>query len=242
VLRTMNKFLTVLSIFCYSSLGIAQDNTINNESNESQISPILLSYISLTSSFEIYNSIDFGLMQSVGKTNAIGGEIGYIYNLEGFNQSIQENWYSDIYGVKTYFYYRFYLNFKNDYPNNSKTFFDVEPQFYWVSFKAERIAGYSCNDEFGDCEYYRFYDSRVDRIVPGLNIKIGKIYNYDPFYITIFAGLGYRHVIEYSEMNNNSVLPDKIFNTRGEISDLQTGGQVKLRLGVQLAYNLWGKN
>lgn len=238
----MNKFLTVLFIFCCSSLSIAQDNTIDTEGNEAQISQILLSNISLSSSFETYNSIDFGLMKSVGKKNAVGGEIGYIYNLEGFNQSIQENWYSNIYGVKTYFYYRFYLNFKNDYPTNSKTFFDVEPQFYWVSFKAERIAGYSCNDEFGDCEYYRFYDSRVDRIVPGINIKIGKTYNFDPFYITIFAGTGYRYVMEFSEMNDNKISPDKIFNTRGEVSELQTGGQLKLRLGFQLGYNLLSKN
>jgi len=235
----MNKFIVAILLVCLSFFGYAQQNPAENDSSEAQYTPLLLSYISLSSSFETYNSIDFGLMNSFVKNRAIGGEAGYIYNLEGLNQQIEENWYSDIYGIKAYFYYRFYFNNENNYPSNSQAFFDIEPQFYWVSFKAERIGGYSCNDQFGDCEYYRFYDSRVDRIVPGLNIKMGKIYNYDPFYITIFAGIGYRHVIEYSEMNDHSVLPDKIFNKRGEMSDLQTGGQLKLRLGFQLAYNLW---
>jgi len=237
----MNKSIVAILLVCLSFIGYAQQTPIEKDSSEAHYTPLLLTYIyiSLSSYFETYNSIDFGLMNSLVKNRAIGGEAGYIYNLEGFNQQIEENWYSDIYGIKAYFYYRFYFNNENNYPSNSQAFFDIEPQFYWVSFKAERIGGYSCNDQFGDCEYYRFYDSRVDRIVPGLNIKMGKIYNYDPFYITIFAGIGYRHVIEYSEMNEQSVLPDKIFNKRGEMSDLQTGGQLKLRLGFQLAYNFW---
>jgi hypothetical protein len=178
-------------------------------------------------------------MNSLGARSAIGGELGYIYNLQGLNQRIEQNWYTEIYGIKAYFYYRYFFQIDENYPYNSKTFIDIEPQFYWASFNAERIAGYGCNDQFGDCEYYQFYDSRVDRIVPGLNVKLGKMYDYDPFYITLFVGLGYRYIHEYSEMNKKSVLPEKIFDRRGDISDLQTGGVIKLRLGLQLAYNLW---
>ncbi|WP_375580872.1 hypothetical protein ABWH96_07615 [Marivirga tractuosa] len=235
----MNKLLAIIIFVCISSVGLAQNNSISKDSSDTQYKPLLLSYISLSSNFESYNSFDIGLMNTLGTRSAIGGEIGYIYNLQGLNPSIEPDWYTEVYGVKAYFYYRYFLDIEENYPYNSKTFIDIEPQFYWASFNAERIAGYSCNDEFGDCEYYRFYDSRVDRIVPALNIKMGKIYDYDPFYITIFVGLGYRYIHEFSEMDNADVVPDKIFNSRGEISDLQTGGVVKLRLGLQLAYNLW---
>lgn len=234
----MNKFLSIIILTCITSNGLAQNNAFE-EDEKTDYKPILLTYISLSSSFETYNSLDIGLMKDIGSNSAIGTELGYIYNLEGINQRIEENWYNDVYGLKAYFYYRLFLDIDDNYPANSKTFIDIEPQFYWASFNAERIGGYSCNDEFGDCEYYRFYDSRVDRIVPGLNVKFGKMYNYEPFYITLFAGLGYRYIHEFSEMNDNNVMPDKIFNRRGEMSDLQTGGSLKLRLGLQLAYNIW---
>ncbi len=237
--RQMSKFLSLIILTCITSIGLAQNNAFENGDEKTEFEPIFLTYISLSSSFETYNSLDIGLMKDIGPKSAIGAEFGYIYNLEGLTQRIEENWYKDVYGVKAYFYYRFFLNIDNNYPANSKTFIDIEPQFYWTSFNAERIGGYSCNDEFGDCEYYKFFDSGVDRIVPGLNIKMGKIYDYDPFYITLFAGLGYRHIYEFSEMYNNNVLPDKTFNKGGEISELQTGGILKLRLGLQLAYNIW---
>jgi hypothetical protein len=237
----MNKFFLLLIILASfsNSTGLAQAYSISEDSSASGQKPLLLSYISLSSSFESYNSIDIGLMKTAGKSSAIGAELGYIYNIEGLNQGNDPGWYTDIYGVKAYFYYRFFLKLYDEYPVNSSTFFDIEPQFYWASFNSERIAGYSCNEQFGDCEYYRFYDSRVDRIVPGLNLKLGKMYDYDPFYITLFIGVGYRYIQEYSEIDDSLAKPDKFFNTRGQISSLQTGGSTRLRLGFQLAYNLW---
>ncbi|SMG40637.1 hypothetical protein SAMN05661096_02784 [Marivirga sericea] len=235
----MNKALLIISMGCISFVCFAQENHSTKDSIVNDYKPLLLSYISLSSNFESYNSFDLGLMSSLGARTAIGGELGYIYNLQGLNQRIEDNWYTDVYGIKAYFYYRYFFQIDENYPYHSKTFIDIEPQFYWTSFKAERIAGYACNDQFGDCEYYRFYDSRVNRIVPGLNIKFGKVYDYDPFYITLFLGLGYRYIQEYSEMNEKSVLPEKIFDRKGDLSDLQTGGVIKLRLGLQLAYNLW---
>ncbi|MGJ3236771.1 hypothetical protein [Marivirga sp.] len=236
----MNKLIFIILVASISNSNcLAQNKPLEEDSSKSEPASLLLSYLSLSSSFENYNSIDIGLMKTVGNKSAIGGELGYIYNIEGLKLQNEQSWYSEIYGIKAYFYYRFFLNLKNNYPYNSLTFFDIEPQFYWTSFNSERIAGYSCNEQFGDCEYYRFYDSRVDRIVPGLNLKLGKIYDYDPFYITIFAGIGYRYVQEYSEIDKVLAKPDKFFNTRGQVSDLQTGGMIKLRLGFQLAYNLW---
>lgn len=219
--------------------SVAQKISNKEDSSKTEYKSLMLSYLSLSSSFEKYNSLDLGILKTAGKNGAFGAELGYIYNIEGLNPINEENWYSDVYGLKAYFYYRFFLNLNENYPDNSYTFIDIEPQFYWASFNSERIAGFVCNDQFGDCEYYRFFESRVDRIVPGLNLKLGKMYNYDPFYITLFAGIGYRYVYEYSEIDNSLAKPDKFFNRRGEMSDLQTGGQIKLRLGLQLAYNLW---
>ncbi|WKV10792.1 hypothetical protein [Marivirga harenae] len=234
----MNKFLIVILLLGFSSsICFAQNDSIDADSRPKNTS-LTLSYLSLSSSFENYNSIDIGLMKTLSENRAIGGEIGYIYNIEGLKQQNEQSWYTDVYGIKAYFYYRFFLDLKESYPQNSLTFLDIEPQFYWTSFKSERIAGYSCNDQFGDCEYYRFYDSRVDRIVPGLNLKLGKIYNYDPFYFTLFVGVGYRYVLEYSEINKSLAKPDKFFTKNGQMSDLQTGGMIRLRLGLQLAYRL----
>lgn len=235
----MNKVFTIALIFCVTSIGISQNFPNEKDSILTEFKPIFLPYISLSSPFETYNSIDIGLLKSIRKNNDIGVELGYIYNLQSLNERVERNWYNNVYGLKAYFYYRFFLNLKKNYPSNSRTFIDIEPQFYWASFEAERVGGFACNEAWGDCEYYKFYDSRVDRIVPGLNIKMGKIYELDPIYITIFAGLSYRYVIEYSEMNNETVMPDKIFNKNGIMSDLQTGGILKLRLGLQLAYNFW---
>lgn len=236
----MNKVIYFFLIISFPTIQcIAQNDSTDKDSVKTQKISLFLSYLSLSSSFESHNSIDLGLMKTIGPHNAIGGELGYIYDIEGFDQQNADNLYTDTYGIKAYFYYRFFLNIKENYPHKSLTFFDIEPQFYWASFKSERIAGFSCNEQFGDCEYYRFYDSRVNRIAPGLNAKIGKIYDYDPFYIKLFLGIGYRYVQEYSELKNQLAQPDKFFNRRGQVSDLQTGGLIRLRIGLQLAYNIW---
>lgn len=165
-------------------------------------------------------------------------DLGYIYDISAFNTEIPDSWYQNTYGVKAYFYYRIFINESDPYPLNSKIFIDIEPQIFWASFESERIAGYSCNEDWGDCEYYRFFDSRVDRLIPGLNFKLGKIYKYDPLQFTLFMGFGIRHVIEFSDLMNDPA-PDKIFNKRGEMSNLGTGTLLNLRLGFQVGYNFW---
>jgi len=235
----MSKLSLTTFLIGFYSVSFGQTNVSQGENLKSESTPLLLSYVSLGSHFENYNSFDIGLMKTTTSKSAIGAELGYIYNVQGLNQSIEKSWYSEVYGVKAYFYYRYFLPLTENYPSHSKTFLDLEPQFFWASFKAERIAGYSCNDAFSDCQYYQFYNSRVNRFMPGINFKIGKMYNYDPLFVTLFVGLGYRYIHESSEADNKSVMPAKMFNRRGEISDLQTGSVARLRLGLQLAYNLW---
>jgi hypothetical protein len=234
----MNKILLVIALMSVSFLTTAQNNENESDSSNVEYNIVVLPYISATSFLENYNSIDFGMMKTLKSGNAIGAEIGYIFDIERLNQSIEADWYNNVSGAKAYFYYRFFIDEMDSYPYNSNTFIDLEAQFFYVNFNPQRIAGYSCNDDFGNCEYYRFYDSKVDQIVPGLNFKIGKLYNYDPFHFTLFAGLGFRYVYEFSEMMQDP-LPDKLFNKRGQISDFQTGGMLKLRLGFQVAYDFW---
>ncbi|WKK87545.2 hypothetical protein QYS48_13040 [Marivirga arenosa] len=233
----MNKFLLVFTFIATSFSSLSQ-NTLNNSvpNKENDYEPLFLTYLSLSSAFENYNSLDFGMMQTFNKENAYGVELGYIYDVQGFNQLNTNNQYSEVYGAKLYFYYRFILENEINYPQNSFTFLDIESQFYWASFKSDRVAGYSCNDEFGDCEYYRFFDSRIERIIPGINFKIGKLYSFDPFYIKIFGGLGFNYIKDYTGLAD---IPDKMFTSDGQQMGDQNGLRYNFRLGVQVAYNIW---
>ncbi|MGM0580782.1 MAG: hypothetical protein ACQETL_08880 [Bacteroidota bacterium] len=233
----MNRSFTIILflgfIFHNSFAQTEQLDSLELSSKE-----IIMPYISITSAFENYGSFDVGFSKPTDNGNAIGVELGYIYDIDVLNSSIEDTWYQNVYGVKSYFYYRFFIKENDPYPLNSKTFFDIEPQIFWASFKSERIAGYSCNEEWGDCEYYRFFDSRVERIIPGLNLKLGKIYHYDAFNFILFGGIGIRHVIEFSDLMKDPA-PDEIFNKRGQISKIQNGTLLNFRLGFQVAYNFW---
>jgi hypothetical protein len=233
----MNRYFTIILLLTF----ICHNSTAQNDQRDSidQVeSRDLLTYVSLTSAFENYSSIDIGFSKSTQNGNAIGMDLGYIYDIDVLNSSIEESWYQKTYGAKAYFYYRIIIEENDPYPFNSKTFIDIEPQIFWASFESERIAGYSCNEEWGDCEYYRFFDTRVERLIPGLNFKLGKIYEYDPFHFILFMGVGIRHIIEFSDLMNDPA-PDKIFNKRGQISTLQTGTLLNLRIGFQVAYKFW---
>lgn len=198
----------------------------------------LMPYISITSAFENYSSFDIGFSKPTKNGNAFGMELGYIYDIDVLNTTIADSWYQNTYGAKVYLYYRIFLQENDPFPFNSKTFIDLEPQFYWASFESERIAGYDCNEDWwGSCEYYRFFDSRVERIIPGLNIKLGKIYNYDALNFILFGGIGIRHIIDFSDMMSDTA-PDKTFNKNGQMSNIQTGTLLNLRIGFQVAYNL----
>lgn len=233
----MNRLFTIIIFFAFiTHNSIAQHQEL--DSLETSTIKNITPYISLTSIFEKYGSFDVGFSKPIQNGNAIGMDLGYIYDIGAFNTAIPDSWYQKTYGVKTYFYYRIIIAENDPYPFNSKTFIDFEPQIFWASFESERIAGYSCNEEWGDCEYYRFFDSRVERIIPGINFKLGKIYEYDPFHFILFMGVGIRHVFEFSELMNDPA-PDKTFNKRGQISKLQTGTLLNLRIGFQVAYNFW---
>ncbi|RUA34718.1 MAG: hypothetical protein DSY77_04255 [Bacteroidetes bacterium] len=233
----MNRLLTIVTFFTFIAHNLIGQNE-KLDSLEISTNQKIIPYVSLTSAFEKYGSFDIGFSKPTKNGNAIGLELGYIYDISAFNTEIPDSWYRNTYGAKAYFYYRFIIQENDPYPFNSKIFVDVEPQIFWASFESERIAGYSCNEEWGDCEYYRFFNSRVERFIPGMNIKLGKIYDYDPFQFTLFMGVGIRQVIEISDLMNDPS-PDKIFNKRGQISQLQTGTISNLRLGFQVAYNFW---
>lgn len=238
----MNKKLLValFLVICSQTVCLAQSSRNRaQDTNQNVLSKhLLLPYLSGSSLIEYYNSIDLGLMKMLKNDQAIGAEIGYIFSI-GADQFFETDFlYKQVSGLKAYFYYRFLLQIGENYPFNSQTFFDIEPQFYWATFNSERIAGYICNDEFGDCSYYRFFDAKVQRIVPGINLKLGKIYNYDPFYMTVFCGAGIRNVTDFSKVMRNPK-PDKVFDRSGEMSNLQVGTVLNLRLGVQLAYKIW---
>lgn len=233
----MNRIFTVLLLLAFiTHNSFAQMDVLDSL----ELSPIekVMPYISISSVFEKYGSVDIGISKPTGNGNAFGMELGYIYDIDVLNSSIEDSWYQNTYGAKAYFYYRFIIKEKNPYPFNSITFLDIEPQFFWASFENERIAGYSCNEEWGECEYYRFFDSRVERIIPGLNFKLGKIYNYDAFTFILFGGIGIRHIVDFSEMMKDPI-PDKLFNRRGQIINAPTGTSLNLRIGFQVAYNIW---
>ncbi len=233
----MNKVFTLILFLAFIfQHSFAQ--TEERDSVDQVINRRILPYISVTSAFENYSSFDIGFARNTRNGNAIGIDLGYIYDIDVLNTAIPDSWYQKTYGAKVYFYYRLIIKENDPYPFNSKTFIDIEPQIFWASFESERIAGYSCNEEWGDCEYYRFFDSRVERIIPGLNFKFGKIYQYDPFHFILFMGFGARQTIEFSDIMNDPA-PDNIFNKSGDRSNLQTGTRLNLRLGFQVAYNFW---
>ena len=232
----MNKIFTLIVLISFN-IHISYAQTEKPDSIKSSSQGNLMPYISITSAFENYSSFDIGFSKSTKYGNAIGMELGYIYEIDVLNTTIVESWYQNTYGAKVYLYYRIFLQENDPYPFNSKTFIDIEPQFYWASFESERIAGYSCNEEWGNCEYYRFFDSRLERIIPGLNFKLGKMYKYDALTFILFGGIGVRHIIDFSDMMNDPT-PDKIFNKNGQTSNIQTGTFLNLRIGFQVAYNL----
>jgi hypothetical protein len=230
-----NKLRAIIFIFwMLPSLVSAQ----SSNTSEEEFIPSYLLQVSGTSFFENYNSFDIGILKDISPNRAIGIELGYIFDYYGFNNSntIEPEWFNDVKGFKAYFQYRIYFNKQNEYLNNSRTFFDIEPSFYMMSYSSERIVGYQCNDEFGDCLYYRYFDSDINRLVPRLNLKIGKIYDFEFIRITIFGGMGINHIFENSDMPENPE-PDKFFFKNGDMNDaLSSGTNLNFRVGVQIGY------
>lgn len=144
----MNKvftlFLLLGLIFQNSYAQTEVESTLDLSSKKN-----LMPYISITSPFEKYSSFDLGVSKPTKNGNAIGMELGYIYDIDVLNTEIDDSWYQNTYGAKAYFYYRIIIKENNPYPFNSKTFIDIEPQFFWANLKSEKIAGYSCNEEWG---------------------------------------------------------------------------------------------
>lgn len=229
-----NKLVALLLIIVtFPVLGQTKQDSIWKET----FKPTLLIQFSGTSFFENYNSIDVGIIKDINSKSAFGIEVGYIFSFFSFNQDeTKADWFNNVSGFKAYFQYRLYLNNMNEYIQNSRTFFEFEPGLYIMNYDSERIIGYQCNDEFGDCLYYRYFNSNVNRFVPRFNMKIGKIYDFDPITVTIFGGVGFSHVIDKSNIPNNPE-PDKYFYKSGEMNnDLSAGTNLNLRVGVQIGY------
>jgi len=132
----MNRNFTLIIFFSfilYSSLAQTEQQDSLELSSRGKIMP----YISITSPFENYSSFDIGILKPTVNGNAFGLELGYIYEIEVLNSTIEDSWYENIYGAKAYFYFRLFLDEIDPYPLNSKTFIDFEPQFYWASFESE---------------------------------------------------------------------------------------------------------
>lgn len=234
----MNKIIIVVALLTFLGKWNAEAQTEHSESLTDTLELHSFAYLSVTSPFEKYNSVDFGYMKVLNTRNAVGVGLGYIYDIEGFNTTIDESRYQNVNGVKFYAYYRFLFDNESAYPFNSTTFIDLEPQIFWVAFDSERVAGYSCNDMFGGCEYYRLLDSRVQRVVPGFNFKLGKIYNYDPFYFTLFVGGGMGHVFDFSDTSPDLPTPQKLYIKGESDSEVEAGTMLRFRLGFQLGYKL----
>ncbi len=231
------RFLLIVNIMlAFPALSQVQEDL---KATEDTFSSNLMLQVSGTSFFENYNSVDFGLIKEISPNRAIGIELGYIFDLYGFNTyNLEEeaDWFQNVNGIKVYLQYRFYLKRENEYLNNSRTFFDLEPGFFMMSYDSERIVGYQCNEEFGDCLYYRYFNSEINRFVPKLNLKIGKIYDFDHLSITLFGSVGVHHIFEKSDMPA-SPEPDKYFFKNGEMNDdLSSGTNVNFRVGVQVGY------
>ncbi len=229
-----NNLVIILLIVCaYPTFGQSQFDSLNDDS----FKPSIIIQVSGTSFFENYNSIDVGVLKDINSKSAIGLEIGYIFNFFSFNQDERKaDWFNNVNGFKVYFQYRLYLNNISEYITNSRTFFEFEPGLFIMNYDSERIIGYQCNDEFGDCLYYRYFNSNVNRFVPRFNMKIGKIYDFDPINITIFGGVGFSHVIDKSNIPTDPE-PDKYFYKSGEMNnDLSAGTSLNLRVGVQIGF------
>lgn len=229
-----NKLTAILIFFgSFSTLGQSQFDSLA----ENSFKPGFILQVSGTSFLENYNSFDVGIVKDINAKSAIGFEAGYIFNFFALNQDERKSdWFKNVSGFKAYVQYRLYLNNVREYISNSRTFFEFEPGIFIMNYDSERIIGYQCNDEFGDCLYYRYFNSEVNRLVPRLNMKIGKVYVFDPMTVTIFGGVGISHVIDKSDIPTNPE-PDKYFYKSGEVNDdLSAGTSVNLRVGVQIGY------
>lgn len=189
---------------------------------------------SVSSFFERYNSVDAGFVKNIN-TSAIGLQLGYIYSVSGFYEESEDNWFKEVNGVKAFFQYRLYVGGENQYPAYSRTFFEIEPSFYYLNYNSERIVGYECSDAFGDCEYYRFFDNEINRFLPAVYLKMGKVYDFDPLVITLSGGIGVRHIFDVSDIPETPE-PDKFFFTNGEVSNVASGTQFNIRLSVLIGY------
>ncbi|MBK6264717.1 hypothetical protein JKA74_06685 [Marivirga sp. S37H4] len=229
----MNKLL-LLPIACILNISCAFSQIDSSQNTASERGKYMLQ-LSLISHLENYNSADIGLIKNISNNRAIGVELGYIYDIYGSDVNVDKDWFKDGSGVKAYFQYRIYSGAENNYPSNSRNFFEIEPAFFFVRYNSQRIAGYSCNDEQGDCLYYRYFDSQVKRFVPGLNFKVGKMYDFNPFYVTIFGGLGMRYVFDQTDIPKEPE-PDRFFFKNGQKSEIVSGAQLNLRVGIHVGY------
>lgn len=231
-----NKLIPlILMVVTFPALSQVEQES---KDHKETFSPTLLLQISGTSFFENYNSVDVSVIKDISPNRAIGLELGYIFDYYGFNNSntIEADWFKNVNGFKAYFQYRIYFNKELEYLNNSRTFLDLEPGFFWMNYDSERIVGYQCNDEFGDCLYYRYFNSEINQFAPRFNVKIGKIYDFESLSITVFGGLGLHHIFEKSDMPTNPK-PDKYFFKNGEMNDkLSSGTNLNFRVGVQVGY------
>jgi len=166
--------------------------------------------------------------------------LGYVYGLDNLfslgelaetNEEV-----TNVRGGQIALEYRWLLNGRT-YPENSKLFLGLSPYFNFTTFNAEVIGGYSCNEPFGNCLYYRLFEVSNQRLTTGINLHLGKVYYLNKLVVTFYGGLGFNYVANSS--NTNGILPpDNFYNRDGNQRQIPEGFNPGVKFGLEIGWRL----
>jgi len=200
------------------------------------------SYInaSLTSPLENYNSVQIGYTSHPSENRLWQARLGYIYgldNLFSIGRIVnRDEEVTNTRGLQLFYEYRFFLNLPN-FPSNSRTYVGFEPYLYYAQFNSEVIAGYSCQDDFGNCVYYRLFGVKNQRLVTGAYFKLGKVFYLDDLMISVFGGIGFRHTSNFNDIPG-SPEPDRFYNREGDQREIPDGLTPNAKIGFEVGYRI----
>lgn len=230
----MTKRLFV-AFLLLSHLAVAQ----NGELLDSGIAKQNVHFIKLPVSglIESYANISAGYQFPVSDRTALGFTAGYLYAIQPYAEEAEGSFYKNERGVKLSAAYRVYLQSKNPFPFSSRFYIEPNVIYNYIDFGSERIAAYACNDDFGDCEYYRLYDVQIQRQVLGAFFNMGKQFSYDPFFFELFMGLGAYLTYEDSPIPNQPEPDRYYYRNRGRAETLNEF-RTMLRIGLTFSYKI----
>ncbi|GAB3334964.1 hypothetical protein GCM10027429_16870 [Marivirga atlantica] len=195
---------------------------------------------SLTSPLENYNSVQFGYSYHPTKNRLWQARLGYIYgldNLFSIGRIVnRDEEVTNTRGLQLFYEYRLFLNLPN-FPSNSRTYVGFEPYLYYAQFNSEVIAGYSCQDDFGNCVYYRLFGVKNQRLVTGAYFKLGKVFYLDDLMISVFGGIGFRHTSNFNDIPG-SPEPDRFYNREGDQREIPDGLTPNAKIGFEVGYRI----